>query len=149
MNNWLYKGSQLPENVENDYIGFVYKITNKTNGKFYIGKKNFQLNKRKKLGKKALASLPVTRGRKPSSIVSKVNSGWREYWGSSKPLLEDIKNIGEDKFIREILVLCSTKKQLTYFEFHFQAKYDVLFTSDSYNDTIQGRFFRKDFETIN
>ncbi len=146
MNNWLYNGFQLPENIENEFAGFVYKITNIQNGKFYIGKKSFIHNKRKKLGKKELAALPTARGRKPKSKVTKVDSGWRNYWGSSKPLLEEIKQIGEDKFTKEILVLCSNKKQLTYYEFHYQAQYNVLFVDNSYNENIQGRFFRKDFD---
>ena len=38
MNNWMYQGkdiSELPEDCE----GFVYEITNATNGRKYIGKK--------------------------------------------------------------------------------------------------------------
>jgi len=45
IHNWLYEG----EFQENSF-GFVYKITNLTNGKIYIGKKSFIHNKRKKLG---------------------------------------------------------------------------------------------------
>lgn len=148
MINWLYNGSTLSENVENKYHGFVYKITNKINGKFYIGKKSFISNKRKKLGKKELAALPKTRGRKPTTKLIQSDSGWREYWGSSKLLLEDIKKLGEENFTKEILVLCTNKKQLTYYEFHYQAQYNVLFVDNSYNENIQGRFFRKNFEPI-
>jgi hypothetical protein len=54
--------------------------------------------------------------------------------------------LGKDKFEREILQFCPTKKQLTYYEIQYQISYLVLFT-DSYNDNIQGRFFRKDFVT--
>ena len=38
MNSWMYQGkdiSELPEDCE----GFVYEITNTTNGRKYIGKK--------------------------------------------------------------------------------------------------------------
>ncbi len=35
MIKWKYWDTYAPE----DYLGFVYKITNLTNGKFYIGKK--------------------------------------------------------------------------------------------------------------
>ena len=57
--------------------------------------------------------------------------------------LAEIKEIGEDKFKREILKLCFSKKQLTYYEIAYQCKYDVLETN-SYNDNIMSRIFRKD-----
>ena len=47
------------------------------------------------------------------------------------------------KFKREILKLCFSKKQLTYYEIAYQCKYDVLETN-SYNDNIMSRIFRKD-----
>ena len=138
--NWLYEG----EFQENSF-GFVYKITNLTNGKIYIGKKSFIHNKRKKLGKKELLNLPVTKGRKPTSIIEQIDSGWKTYWGSSKELLNDVKTLGEDKFEKRILCFCNTKKQLSYYELEYQFKYKVLFI-DSYNENINGSYFRKDFE---
>ena len=48
MTKWNYWDTYNPE----DYLGFVYKITNLTDGKFYIGKKYFWYNKKKKLTKK-------------------------------------------------------------------------------------------------
>ena len=107
---WKYWDSYNPE----DYLGFVYKITNLTNGRFYIGKKYFWYNKKKKLTKKQLSELPPTPGRKPTHEIIKVESDWKTYWGSNKELIEDIKKLGEDKFECQILTLCKTKKQLTY-----------------------------------
>ena len=52
MNKWICGDTYNPE----DYTGFVYKITNLTNGKFYIGKKSFFHNTNVKLGKKEEAS---------------------------------------------------------------------------------------------
>lgn len=151
MNNWLYDDEGikilLNEDFEINRFGFVYKITNLINGKFYIGKKTFIHNKRKKLGKKASAALPTKRGRKPTSTITQVDSGWRNYWGSSKPLLEDVKNLGEDKFEKLILRFCDNKKQLSYFEMHYQIINNVLFNDNSYNENIQGKYFRKDFDT--
>ena len=115
---WNYWDKLDPE----DYIGFVYKITNLTNSKFYIGKKYFWYNKKKKLTKKQLAALPVTPGRKPTHEIVRVESDWKTYWGSSKELLKDVKELGEDHFECIILKLCKTKKQLTYYEMHHQCK---------------------------
>jgi len=147
--NWLYEVDdceiELDDNFSTeDCFGFIYKITNKKTGKFYIGKKSFIHNKTKKLGKNAIANLPVARGRKLTKVKEQVDSGWKEYYGSSKELLSDIKQYGKDNFKRLILDFCDTKKQLTYAEVFWQMKERVLFI-DSYNISILGRFYRKDF----
>lgn len=144
MNNWLYEYIPLQDDFTTDNYGFIYKITNIETNKFYIGRKSFIHNKKKKLTKKELAEQPIARGRKPTTKVEQVDSGWREYWGSSKELLADVKLLGKDKFEREIIKFCPTKKQLTYYEIYYQIQYSVLFT-ESYNDNIGGKYFRKDF----
>jgi hypothetical protein len=150
--NWLYyedDGALVPLEDSfdiDDCFGFVYKITNTTTGKIYIGKKAFFHNKKKKLTKKELAEQPVTRGRKLTTKVEQVDSGWMDYYGSSKELMADVKTLGKDKFQRIILDFCETKKQLTYSEIYHQMIERVLFT-DSYNDNILGKFYRKDFVT--
>jgi len=143
--NWLYDYIPLADEFTTDTYGFIYKITNLETNKFYIGKKSFVHNKKKKLTKKEIAE-QTGPGRRSTTKVEQVDSGWRNYWGSSKELLADVKLLGEDKFEREIIKFCSTKKQLTYYEIHYQIHHSVLFI-DSYNDNIQGRFFRKDFVT--
>jgi hypothetical protein len=149
MNNWLYNldgiNIHMDENYTTDNYGFIYKITNLETGKFYIGKKSYIHNKKKKLGKKEIAALPTSRGRKPTTKTEQVDSGWRTYWGSSKELLADIKLLGEDKFERVILREANTKKQLTFFEMQQQIIDNVLFINNSYNDNILAKFYRKDF----
>ena len=138
---WNYWDKLNPE----DYIGFVYKITNLTDGKFYIGKKYFWYNKKKKLTKKQLADLPPGPGRKPTHEIVRVESDWKTYWGSSKELLESVRVLGEDHFECIILMPCKTKKQLTYYEMHYQCKFECLIPgTNSYNDNILGKFFTKD-----
>jgi hypothetical protein len=65
-----------------------------------------------KLGKKEIAALPTQRGRTPSKKLVVKEADWQNYWGSNKPLLEELKS-HKDKFTREILMVCSSKKLLT------------------------------------
>ena len=125
------------------YYGFVYKTTNTVTGKFYVGKKAYWHNKKHKLTKKQLAE-QTGPGRKPTHEVIQVESDWKTYWGSSKELLADIKQYGEENFERWIFLQCKTKKQLTYYELHYQCNEGCLTNKNSYNDNILGKFFRKD-----
>ena len=143
MSNWLYNDKN---DFSTDYYGFIYKITNLETGKYYIGKKAFFHNKKKKLTKKEIAE-QTGPGRKATTRVDQVDSGWEKYWGSSKELLADVKKLGEDKFERLIIKFAKTKKQLTYYELEMQIQCNALFDDKSYNDNILGKFFKKDFVT--
>jgi hypothetical protein len=143
MSNWLYNNK---EDFPTDYYGFIYKITNLETGKYYIGKKAFFHNKKKKLTKKEIAE-QTGPGRKATTRVDQEDSGWKSYWGSSKELIADVKKLGEDKFTRVILKFAKTKKQLTYYELESQILHNALFDNTSYNDNILGKFFKKDFVT--
>lgn len=130
---------KFPENC----VGFVYKITNIKTGKFYIGKKSLYSNVRKKLTKKELAEYSGP-GRKPTKKLVTSESNWLDYWGSNKGILQEIKEEGTDSFRKEILKFCFNKKQLTYWEVHYQCVNEVLLTDKSYNDNVLAKFFRKD-----
>lgn len=150
MSNWLYKDKKV-ENIE-DFgehtpFGFVYIISNIINDRIYIGKKFLQHKKTKKLGKKVMAE-QTGPGRKKTKEVSYAESDWKTYWGSCKPLLEDVKHLGEGNFQREILDLAWSSKHLSYLEAKHQFKTDVLETN-SYNDNIQARYYRKDLANPN
>jgi len=124
-----------PKNI-NDYQGFVYKIINKLNGKYYIGKKFFW-------SKKTLKPLKGKK-RKRRFIVE---SDWKTYWGSSKKLLEDIDTYGEESFTKEILLLCKTKFECSYYELKYQMDNEVLFDTNSYNGIINVRLRKpREFE---
>ena len=144
MQKWLYEGqeidslSQFPEGC----VGFVYMITNTTNGKIYVGKKTLFNTLTKKLTKKE-ASTWDKPGRIPKKKKETKESNWSDYNGSNKNLQEDIKLIGPQHFHREILEFCFNKKQCTYYEEMWQHKLRVLHI-DSYNDTIAGRYYRRD-----
>ena len=130
--------SQFPEGT----YGFVYIITNKTNGRFYVGKKILRNKLSKNLTKREISEWSKP-GRVPKKKKEVKESNWKDYWGSNKDLQEDVQKMGMDSFERRILQFCKASKQLTYFETVWQLHYDVLKT-DSYNQNILGKFFRKD-----
>ena len=145
MSKWQYGEEFNPEN----YFGFVYKITNLTNGKFYIGKKFFWYNKKKKLTKKQLAE-QTGPGRKSTFEIVKVESDWKTYFGSAKPVQALIKEGKQDEFKREILKIVNNKKLLTYYECKYLFIMGVLEYPESYfNDNILGKFFTRDFGVAN
>jgi hypothetical protein len=142
---WLYQDKEVTEiqDLGSDTYGFIYKIEDNKTGKIYIGKKILFTNRKKKLTKKELAEIEPKKGRKPTFKRDIQESNWKDYYGSSKTLLEEINKRGKLDFRREILRLCKTKKQLTYWELHFQCINQVLLI-DSYNDNILSKFYRKD-----
>lgn len=124
-------------------IGFIYEIKNIKTGRFYIGKKSLFSNTKKKLTKKELAE-HTGPGKKPTKKLVTKESNWLEYWGSNKTLLKEVEVNGPQDFKRKILKFCFNKKQLTYWEVHFQCINQVLLTDESYNDNVLAKFFRKD-----
>lgn len=127
MTEWIYKGEvvrEIPEGCE----AFVYLITNNTNNKKYVGKKlaTFKVTKRPLKGKK----------NKRRSVKE---SDWRDYWGSSDKLNEDVKQLGPDKFTREILYFCPTRGIASYVEAREQFERRVLESDDYYNGIINVR----------
>lgn len=143
---WIFNNNNIKsiEDFTHNVYGFIYKITNINTGKFYIGKKNLYSKKNVKLGKKEIAALPTTRGRKPTTKLVITESNWKDYYGSSKELQTDIKTLGKEKFTREILEVCFSKKHLTYCEVKYQFLYDILTLDNCYNDSIGGRYYKKD-----
>lgn len=135
-NCWIYKGECLKEPPPNFY-GFIYKIT-LSGGDFYIGKKAFEHSKKTKLSKKARKATGKRIERK------KVDSGWLDYWGSSKPLLELFEKNSTSKLYctREILKLCKDKASLSYWEMVTLVENKVLFRNDCWNGNILGKFFK-------
>jgi hypothetical protein len=127
---WEYK----EEFNEDDYFGFVYKIENLTNGMFYIGKKQFQFKRKIKL-----------KSRK-TKLTRIKNSGWEEYWGSSKNLLNDIKLLGKASFKRIILFLCKTKSEQTYYENYYIYENHNLLNPLCYNEHI-GHVYAKNIKS--
>lgn len=130
---WLYRNETITELPE-DCIGFVYIITNTTNGRMYIGKKLA------KFSKTTYRVHKLKNGtKKKKRIRSKIDSDWREYYGSNDELNRDVEKLGTDKFIREILFICKSKAECSYIEAREQFSRRVLESNDYYNGHIQVR----------
>lgn len=131
--DWTYQ-ENLVELLPDDCVGFVYLITNLTNGRMYIGKKLAKFSKTRykmhtqKNGKKV-----------KKKIREKVDSDWRDYYGSNDKLNEDVTNLGPDNFKREILYYCNSKAQCSYIEAREQFSRKVLESADYYNGQISVR----------
>lgn len=139
---WKYKNFDLDgyKQLPDEPFGFIYKIT-LSNGKSYLGKKNFFTERKVKLGKKELALITDKRLKK-YKIVKK-ESDWQTYIGSNKELKEDVAK-GVSVVSRDILFIARDTKQLTYLETRELFKEGVLEREGFYNDNILGKFFRKD-----
>ena len=130
---WTYENTIIDELPE-DCVGFVYLITNITNERKYIGKKLA------KFSKTSYKTVTLKNGtKKKKKIKSKIDSDWRDYYGSSPELSKDIELIGKDKFTREILYFCKSKAECSYVEAREQFSRKVLETKEYYNGHIQVR----------
>ena len=127
--NWTYNGKDFTEDLVGNNYGFVYQITNLTNGRKYIGKKFFYSAKTKQI-----------KGKKKRY---KASSNWQTYYGSSDNLTKDVLQLGHENFNREILHLCLTKGECGYLEAKEQFRNNVLETDNYYNSWIMVRV-RKD-----
>jgi len=135
--SWYYE-NQLVTEISEDYIGFVYIITNLTTDKKYIGKK---LAKFAKTTYKVVKLKNGTKKRK--RIRGKIESDWQEYYGSNDELNKDVVTLGKENFRREILYYCKTKSECSYIEAREQFSRRVLESNDYYNGHIQVRVHGK------
>ena len=130
---WLYQEKELIELPE-DCVGFVYLITNLVSGRRYIGKKLSKFSRTK------YQTVTLKSGvKKKKKIKSKIDSDWREYYGSSEHLTKDIELLGKDNFKREILFFCQSKALCSYIEAREQFSNKVLESDDWYNGNISIR----------
>jgi len=136
MSKWKYNNKQFDTTDINDYNGFVYIMTNTITNKQYIGKKFFY----------SLRTLKPLKGKKRKRKVKK-ESDWKKYNSSSKYVLADIEEFGEDIFTFEILDLCLDRAETNYSELKHLIYYQVLERLDEdgdrmfYNENIAMRFY--------
>jgi len=115
-------------------FGFVYVITNLTNGMKYIGKK--QIVKKTKR--------PPLKGKKRKRIIVG-ESDWKTYTGSSDRLNKDIEVLGKDKFKFNIIRSCGNKSELAYMETFYQFQAEALIREDYYNGILNVRIGKVKF----
>ena len=131
--SWTYQ-NEIIEALPEECIGFVYLITNVISGRKYIGKKLA------KFAKTTVKTVKLKNGtKKKKKIRSKIDSDWRDYYGSSVELTKDINTLGKENFTREILYYCTSKAQCSYIEAREQFSRKVLESNDYYNGHIQVR----------
>ena len=134
-NPWIYEGAPFTSDDIGEYYGFVYRITNTTTQKSYIGRKYFYQKRKPRGGKRRVTS----------------ESDWKRYYGSSDDLKQDIRSLGRGSFRREILSLHTTLGKVNYEETKQLFLHNVLMealddgTPMYYNSNILGRYMRKDY----
>lgn len=134
---WYYEGEEFTSEMIEDYVGFVYLITDLTNGKKYVGKKLF-VSKRK---------LPPLKGKTRKRTVIK-ESDWKDYFGSSDEVKSLVESNGRDSFRREILHLCNSKGEMSYLEAKEQFDREVLLSDEYYNGIIQVKIHRSHVKSL-
>jgi len=134
---WYYNEKEFTSEDIGEYIGFVYLITDQSNGKKYVGKKLFK-SKRK---------LKPLKG-KTRRRIKVVETDWKAYYGSSEEVKQMVEEKGADNFHREILYLCYSKGELGYLEAKYQFEHDVLLRDDYYNGIIQCKIHRSHIKRL-
>ena len=130
---WYYQGNEVIE-LPDDCVGFVYIITNNISGRMYIGKKLA------KFSKTTYKTVKLKNGtKKKKRIKGKIESDWRDYYGSNDQLNKDVDTLGKEHFTREILYYCKSKSECSYIEAREQFNRRVLESTDYYNGQISVR----------
>lgn len=89
----------------NDYLGFIYCITNTQNGMQYVGRKQFRNKVR----------VPPRKGKIRKRTVFK-ETNWETYTGSCTTLNLVMEVLGKELFTFEIIQLCTSKSEMQYWE---------------------------------
>jgi hypothetical protein len=102
--SWFFHSTkeEFTEDMIGDAFGMVYLITHIKTGKKYVGKKFFTKSK--------------TRQVKGKKKRTRVKSDWETYYGSNKALQEEVKKNGPEEYVREILHLCKSRSECSYWE---------------------------------
>jgi hypothetical protein len=126
--NWFFEGKEIKSIADCDpkALGFIYEITNITKNKRYLGRKTIR---------KPNYTSGINKGKSKGVYV------FTTYCGSSKSLLEDIKN--GDEYKKEIIRWCYSKAELTYYESKSIYCSDSLLREDFYNFWCKATVYSK------
>lgn len=140
-NAWQKNGQPFSAADIGNNFGFVYQITDTQNGRMYIGKKFFwkeqKRAKRDSAGKTVKFKTGANAG-KSRKVKERIPSDWEDYY-SSNPTIAEIAKTTPERFVREILFLCSTRGECAYIEAKTQFDRDVLLDDRYYNEIINLR----------
>ena len=95
--------------------GYVYKMTNRINGKIYIGQRKCR-----------------------KTNMTEEDMLKDNYWGSGKILKQAIKKYGLENFTKEIVAVCEDKEELNETETLFIALAKIGYGDDCYNIAAGG-----------
>lgn len=124
---WIYQNKEITEPVEG-MQGYVYLLT-LPDGTKYIGKKNWWIKGYKQVNKKRKSY--------------KKESDWKDYYGSSDYFKELVEKVGKENVKREILHLCKTKAEESYWESYEIFVRHALLKDDYANGWISCRITKK------
>ena len=113
---------EFTEDDIGDAFGFVYIITHIQSGRKYIGKKFFT-----KAGTKQI------KGKKKK--IRKV-SDWADYWGSNENLKKEVETNGGENYTREIMYLCNSRSECSYWETFEIFNRHALLSESYYNSWV-------------
>ncbi len=130
LGHWIFDKEFDPD----DWFGFIYRIVDLTNGREYLGKKQFHKHMRK-----------VIKGRKNRKRIKK-ESDWKKYTSSSTHLNNAIEDRGKDKFKFIIETLHKTKGSLYYAEVEKQIMENVL--KAKLPDNVTPKYYNKQIGAV-
>jgi hypothetical protein len=130
MSNW-----DLGKQDKYKTYGFIYMITNKVTGRQYIGQKRMWFSHK----------LKPLKGKKMKRKCYYL-SDYETYTGSSNELNADIKKLGIDKFMFDILRFCNSKFELHYYELKEQVDREVMLSTQYYNALIRVRISKPKYK---
>ena len=116
---WIYNGEEFTLEKYPDCYGFIYEIENIIDGRKYIGRKFC-----------TKAGYKTVKGKRKKI---RLESDWKDYYGSSKSLQEDIDLLGHDKFCRTILRVCKSRSECNYYEGKYILAVDAVLDMQYYN----------------
>jgi hypothetical protein len=128
VDSWIYNNEPFTDNCHN-HFGFIYCITNKLDGKKYIGKRLF-----------SKAAYKNVKGKRKKI---RKESDWREYFGSGSRLQAAIEKEGKENFSREILRFCDSRGECNFWELYEIMRRKAIRSPEYYNDWWKGTISRK------